>query len=112
MITIHRGTNKELIISLCDDAENEYKLSDTESLIFGVKDNVKNDYIFSKVIQKDSFNATQGGYLLELKPEDTQNMAFGDYVYDIGLQKDNGEFHIVVPCNAFVVADTVTERMI
>jgi hypothetical protein len=112
MITIHRGTNKELVISLKDDANNEYKLSDTENLIFGVKDNVKNNYIFSKVIQNDSFNATQGGYLLELKPEDTQNMAFGQYVYDIGLQKDNGEFYIVVPCNAFIVAETVTERMI
>lgn len=113
MITIHRGTNKEVVISLCDDSGKDYKLSETEHLVFGVKDNVYNDkYLLSKVIKSNQFVEAQKGYLLEITPEDTKNLSFGQYVYDVGLQKENGEFHIVVPCSTFTVAETVTERVV
>lgn len=113
MITIRKGTNKEVVISLQDDTGREYTLSENEHLIFGVKENVYADkYLISKIIKNDAFNTTQGGYLLEIAPEDTENLSFGQYVYDVGLQKGNGEFHIVVPCDAFIVAETVTERVI
>ena len=112
-IEVHRGTNKEIVVSLCDDTGKEYKMSETESLVFGVKKDVfVDEYILSKVIPSDKFIAEQNGYLLEIKPEDTENILFGQYYYDIGLQKENGEFYIVVPCDLFEVVNTITKRVV
>lgn len=112
MITIKSGTTAEFVIALTDSEGNEYKIFDADTLIFGVKANVNaREYILSVNIYSSDYNATQGGYLVHLTPEDTANIIFGDYVYDVGLQKANGEFYIVCPCDVFIVENTVTKKV-
>lgn len=112
MIEIRRGTTKEIVIALAYETGSEYKIEDTDTLIFGVKTSVnQKEYIFSRTVDKTAYSAQNGGYLIQIQPEDTANMLFGDFVYDVGLQKQNGEFHIVCPCDLFKVSAAVTKRV-
>ena len=111
MITIRRGTTNEFVVALTDESGNAYSLGEKDALIFGVKKKVKqDDYILSKTVGTDAYDELKGGYVVSLVPDDTQELAFGDYVYDVGLQKETGEFYIVCPCDTFTISDTVTER--
>lgn len=111
MITIRRGTTNEFVVALTDENGSAYSISEDDKLIFGVKKTIKqNDYIFSKTVEASAYDELKGGYVVSLIPEDTQELAFGDYVYDVGLQTAEGEFYIVCPCDTFTIADTVTER--
>lgn len=110
MITIKRGTTNEFVIALVDETGAEYKLEKDDTLILGVKESsLQKDYILSKKIT--DYNAEQGGYLVVITPEDTEKLSFGSYVYDVGLQKAEGEFHIVCPKDGFIIEETVTKRV-
>ena len=110
MITIRRGTTNEFVIVLTDEEGNAYLISGTDTLIFGVKKNIRQqEYIFSKTLASTNYDELKGGYVVSLSPKDTQDLDFDDYVYDVGLQKSSGEFYIVCPCDTFTIANTVTE---
>ena len=111
MITIRRGTTNKFVIELVDAEGNAYSIAESDNLIFGVKKNVRQkEYILSKTVNSGDYDELQGGYVVSLVPDDTENLEFDDYVYDVGLQKSSGEFYIVCPCDTFTIADTVTER--
>lgn len=110
MIEIRRGTTNEFVIALTDEEGKPYSLSDADTLIFGIKRNVRQaSPVFSKSFA--DYDELRGGYVIGLTPEDTQDLDFGNYVYDIGLQKSTGEFYIVCPCDTLIIADTVTEKV-
>ena len=55
-------------------------------------------------------NREENGYLISLKPEDTQKLEFKDYRYDIGLQTNDGNYYMLVLCSPFVVNKAVTAK--
>lgn len=110
MITIRRGTTNAFVVVLTDEEGNPYVISDGDTVIFGVKRSIREKgYLFSKSITE--YDKANGGYVISLVPEDTQELEFRDYVYDVGLQKSTGEFYIVCPCDTFTIADAVTEAV-
>lgn len=108
-LEIIRGTTMSFLLTVKNDDGTNYTLSDGEKIIFGVKlEPEKGDYIIKKVITSE--NAQDNGYIISLKPEDTQQMDFKDYRYDIGLQTTEGDYYMLVTCNQFIVNKAVTAK--
>lgn len=108
-LEIIRGTTMSFLLTIQNDDGTIYKLNDGEKLIFGVKlDPEKGDYLIKKIITKE--NEQDNGYIISLKPEDTQNMSFKDYRYDIGLQTPDGDYYMLVSCSQFIVNKAVTVK--
>ena len=49
-----------------------------------------------------------GGEVLHIKPEDTKEMAFGKYVYDVQLTTEDGDVYTIVPPTTFDLLKEVT----
>ncbi len=108
-LEIIRGTTMSFLLTIQNDDGTVYKLNDEEKLIFGVKlDPEKGDYLIKKIITTE--NEQDNGYIISLKPEDTQNMSFKDYRYDIGLQTPEGDYYMLVSCSQFIVNKAVTAK--
>lgn len=110
-IEIVRGTTNSVIISLQDDAGNPYALGDGEKLIFGVKTNLNNsDCCIKKVVTAADTDAeTPGEYEVLLAPADTEELPFGRFCYDVGLQV-GADYFPVIPCSPFIISHNVTRR--
>ena len=49
-----------------------------------------------------------GGEVLHIKPEDTKEMAFGKYVYDVQLTTADGDVYTIIPPTTFELLKEVT----
>ena len=49
-----------------------------------------------------------GGEVLHIKPEDTKEMAFGKYVYDVQLTTADGDVYTIIPPTPFEILKEVT----
>lgn len=108
-LEITRGTTMSFLLTIQNDDGTDYTLADDEKIIFGVKlEPEKGDYLIKKIITTE--NAQSNGYIISLKPEDTQQMDFKDYRYDIGLQTADGDYYMLVSCNQFIVNKAVTAK--
>lgn len=105
-ITIVRGTTNSFAIAITDEEGEAYELESGEVLRFGVK-KTPNDaqYILTKEFSTADENDE---YPFSIVPDDTINLPFGTYYYDIGLQSGSNYFNII-PASDFVVAYNVTE---
>lgn len=108
-LSITRGTTMSFLLTIQNDDGTIYYLKDGEKLIFGVKFDIESDdYLIKKIIIAE--NREENGYLISLKPEDTQKLEFKDYRYDIGLQTNDGDYYMLVLCSPFVVNKAVTAK--
>ena len=108
-LEITRGTTISFILIIQNDDGTIYHLKDGEKLIFGVKFDIESDeYLIKKVITAE--NREENGYLISLKPEDTQKMEFKDYRYDIGLQTADGDYFMIIPCSQCIITPAVTQK--
>ncbi len=108
-LSITRGTTMSFLLTIQNDDGTIYYLKDGEKLIFGVKFDIESDdYLIKKIIIAE--NREENGYLISLKPEDTQKLEFKDYRYDIGLQTNDGGYYMLVLCSPFVVNKAVTAK--
>ena len=66
--------------------------------------------IKKRVLQADPFVQiiVPGGEVLHIKPEDTKEMAFGKYVYDVQLTMADGDVYTIVPPTTFDLLKEVT----
>lgn len=62
------------------------------------------------VLQADPFVQiiVPGGEVFHIKPEDTKEMAFGKYVYDIQLTTADGDVYTIIPPTTFDLLKEVT----
>ena len=49
-----------------------------------------------------------GGEVFHIKPEDTKEMAFGKYVYDVQLTTADGDVYTIIPPTTFDLLKEVT----
>ncbi len=107
-LAIVRGTTKTMTIGVTAEDGSTYELEEGEILRFGVKKHPGDStYLFSKEMSASSL--TDGVYTFKIDPVDTENLDFGCYYYDVGLQHDNEYFNII-PCSDFRVEYNVTKR--
>ena len=117
-IEVPRGTSLVYPIQLYDvsyDNQGNFikvlrEYDPTDILRFGVKlDRRSQTLLISKTLTYDS---SSGCYLLNLVPEDTQDLDFDTYLYDISLQTADGDFVPVVKAAEFEVCTAITKKVV
>lgn len=106
-IQIVRGTTAGFSVAITDAETGEaYTLEPGEVLRFGVK-KLPEDPACIFEIEFDEAD-DDGDYGFTIGVNNTKNMAFGSYFYDIGLQSGNNYFN-VIPASPFEITYNVTK---
>ena len=108
-ITIVRGDSADLELTLYETNEHgekvEYVPVEGDSLLFTVKTNTKTkNYIFQKPIDVMSLD----GLKIAIHPEDTSDLSYGTYKYDVEYTSGDGYVDTVITPRDFIVAEEVT----
>ena len=107
-IQIFSGTTFYGKITLTNEDDELFLLSENDKIIFGVKQNSEcTEYDIKKVLTFN--NEINGSYPFVLSAEETALYPC-KYFYDVGVQLEDGDFYIVVPCSEFNVKRTVTQK--
>lgn len=76
-ISLTRGDTLFLTVALIDPDGSEYEVQEGDTLRFAMKKRIKSEEcLILKSIPTDTLT-------LEIEPQDTKPLEFGDYVYDI-----------------------------
>lgn len=98
-ISLTRGDTAVLQIALRNSRNETYHIRDGDELVFTLKKTTHTNEI---LISKSAVEMT-----VKLFPEDTKNMDYGLYIYDIQLKKESGEICTVVPPSVFEIMEEV-----
>ena len=102
-ITLTRGDTFKAQISLTDAEGNPYVPQEGDSIRFAVKKDYKDPdrkVLIVKEVPLDTM-------ILTLDPEDTKEMDFGEYVYDIQLTNSAGEVDTFIDKSIFILTEEV-----
>lgn len=105
-IRIVRGTTNGFTVTVKDDAGDPYAISEGEVVRFGVKRTPSDTQYL--IVKENTTTSATGEYGFSISPSDTENLAFGSYWYDVGLQSGSDYFNIVV-ASPFEISYNVTE---
>jgi hypothetical protein len=104
-ITVTRGRSETIRVIVPDANGNPYVMSEGETLLFGVK---KADASGDLLILKTVTECTDGVATFQLIPEDTIDLEYGRYAYDVSL-KSGVDLFDVVKAAPFVIEPNVTK---
>ena len=99
-IFLTRGDSASLKIKVKDIEGKDFIFTEDFKLVFSVKKNISDKYL---TIQKEVQNSIN----IEIVPEDTKQLAFGEYYFDIELQMNNKIFTIITP-HKFIICEEVS----
>lgn len=102
-ITLTRGDTFKAQISLTDAESNPYEPVEGDSIRFAVKKDYKDpdrEVLIVKNVPMDTL-------VLTLVPEDTKDMDFGEYVYDLQLTNAAGEVDTFIDKATFILTEEV-----
>lgn len=99
-IQLTRGDSGIFNIDIKNPNGSTYVRESGDNLIFTVKKNTK---ITEILLQKEI-----DGLILQINPEDTENIPYGTYKYDIQLTTKTGEVFTVIGPNNFTLRSEVT----
>lgn len=99
-ISLTRGDSLVAKVTLMDGSD-EYIPQEGDSIRFAMKKTYGKNQV---LIKKDIPIST---LILELLPEDTKNLAFGTYVYDIEITFANGRVDTFIPKGVFKLTEEV-----
>lgn len=99
-ISMIRGDSGVFTITIADTNGSPVALTDGDVLTFTLRRTARNQTI---VLQKVIVNGE-----LDIKPADTEGLAFGAYVYDIELRRADGYVDTVIPPHEFLLMEEVT----
>lgn len=100
-IQLTRGDTARLNVEITNTLNNNiYQLNEDDELILTVK---KNTTRKESLIQKKSVS---GGFYFA--PEDTAELSYGKYVYDVQLTTHSGDVYTVIEPSIFEVMPEVT----
>lgn len=109
-ISIIRGTTNVFQVAVQDAYGNPYLMAEGETMIFGVKSKPgAEDYTIVKVMTSDDL--LNDAYIVRIAPEDTEDLTYGRYCYDVGLQRGT-DYYMVLPCSDFIIEHNITERAV
>lgn len=105
-ISITRGDSKYYRYYNTSKDGDHVPLVEGDKIFFTVKKSTKTeDIIFQRIIT-DFDN--DGGAFIEIYPEDTNGLEYGDYVYDIQLIRHTGYVKTTIKPALFRITDEVT----
>lgn len=98
-IYMTRGDTATINLSIKDNNKNEYELEDGDIVVFSVKKNLSDD---SYLIQK-TFNEKE----IIIEHEDTKNLSFGSYLYDVQITFNDGKIATIITPSTLVLEGEV-----
>lgn len=100
-ISLTRGDTFYAIIKLYNKNDEEVTLSEGDSVRFAVKEDYDLDDVLLEIdIPVDTMT-------LRIAPEDTKNLDFGTYVYDVQVTFANGDVDTVIPRKTLNILEEV-----
>ena len=94
-IFLSRGDSATIEIEITDDEGESYTPLLGESVIFSLKSSVDQcKTLFTKL-----FTSESNSLVVELTQEDTSDLSFGVYKYDVILVTEDGIYTIITPHN-------------
>ena len=102
-ITLTRGDTLKAQISITDSEGNPYVLQEGDVVRFAMKKNYTDpdeEVLILKDIPSDTL-------ILTLEPEDTKDLDFGSYVYDIQITMANGVVDTFITKASFIISEEV-----
>ncbi len=104
-LSMIRGDSESIILSLKKDG-NMIPFNQGDTVYFTVKQSSTTEKIaLQKIITEFD---EDGNCIIEIEPEDTKELSFRSYVYDIQLTDSNGRVTTIIPCSKFVITEEVT----
>lgn len=102
VIRLTRGDTAKLTVPIENDLDNSsYVMDERDTLTFTIKKSVKdNENLVQKVVT--------GSNNFHIKPEDTDSLPFGKYVYDVQLTTAGGDVYTVIEPTSFEILSEVT----
>lgn len=104
-ISMTRGDSETITVHCLDANKILVPLVAGDTVYFTVKVNA---YATAKLLQKVVTEFVEGKAIIEIKPEDTKSLAFGDYEYDIQLTTSLGVVTTIVPPSKFSLKGEIT----
>jgi hypothetical protein len=98
VIKLTRGDTAQFVITPYSSDGSEYELKDGDVVTFTVK---KNTYDKQVLIQKT-------GLEVEIKPEETNDLTYGTYKYDVQMTFADGRIDTFIGPSDFVLTEEVT----
>lgn len=100
-VYITRGDSASLEILLTNAEGAVYNLAEGDTLTLSVKRSVMDtEVLISKKITS--------GKIISFNPQDTSDLAFGEYRYDVQLNTKAGKVYTVIGPDSFFVCEEVT----
>lgn len=101
-IKLTRGDTARLTVPIINLANNgEYTMESGDILYFTIKKTAKDsDFLFQKSVT--------GSNSIHIRPEDTANLSFGKYKYDVQLTTATGDVYTVIEPSTFEVMEEIT----
>lgn len=105
-----RGDTQVIKFPLMDKNENRVKLTENDNLYFTVKQNSNSEDVLIQKRYPESINYddTSGYYFFTIESEDTSEMPYGTYSYDIELK--SGTFVKTLGSGSITLTEEVTFR--
>ena len=102
---VTRGDTGAIRIAVSDAAGESVPLEDGDVIELTVRERLGAS---EKMLYKKVTEFIDGKALITIQPEDTSNLKFKTYVYDIQLTRANGQVKTIVKPSKFVVGSEVT----
>lgn len=104
-IEMIRGDTETIRLSLFNKEDAKVPLDEGDLVYFTVKESTNTESI---LLQKIITDFVDGTVIINIQPEDTKDLRFRDYVYDIQLNRVNGDVKTVIPPSKFTIGSEVT----
>ena len=104
-ISMTRGDSEAIKVTVKDTSGNIIPLASGDTIYFTVRENVLGK---TKIIEKIITEFDDGKALINIDPQDTKDLRFASYVYDIQLTKENGTVKTIIPPSQFIITGEVT----
>ena len=101
-ITMTRGDTAKFKVSIFNQDGSSYTPENGDIIRFAVKQNYSElaDILINTIIPNDTL-------ILEISPEDTKELNFGSYVYDIQLTRVNGDIDTFINKGTLLITEEV-----
>lgn len=104
-LSMTRGDSKTITVSCKDQNGNKIILDTGDTVYFTVK---RNPMVSEILIQKIITIFNEGDAIIEIEPEDTENLSFGGYQYDIQWVSSAGRVTTIVKPSNFLIEPEIT----
>lgn len=91
-LAINRGNSCQFVLQLTNKNHEIITLEENAMIYFTVKDNENSqEFIFQKRLGEGiTFNSEDNTYLIEILSDDTNNLEYKNYFYDITIIRNQG----------------------